>query len=162
MSSSWYDIAQICLNGHLINKSYKEYPVHNQDHCDKCGEETITSCPNCETPIKGRYNVPGVAGGSSYSIPRFCHNCGESYPWTKLKIDAARELTEELDELDAGEKEKLKKSLDDLVKETPKTELAKTRFKKVAKKLGKESYESLKGMVIEVISESVRKSLFGM
>ncbi|MBK7867373.1 MAG: DUF2321 domain-containing protein [Ignavibacteriales bacterium] len=47
-----YDVAQICLNGHCTNSSFKSFPEFNQDYCDKCGEQTITLCPACKSPIR--------------------------------------------------------------------------------------------------------------
>jgi hypothetical protein len=48
-------------------------------------------------------------------------------------------LVEELDGLDAEERQLLKQSLDDLVTDSPKTEVAGLRFKQLVKKVGKES-----------------------
>jgi hypothetical protein len=52
MRDNWYDVAQICLNGHVINDSVKKYPQHNKKFCDKCGVATINNCPNCNTEIQ--------------------------------------------------------------------------------------------------------------
>ena len=60
MDDSHYDLAQICENGHVANSSARDYPISNQDHCDKCGSRTITACPACETEIRGRHHVPDV------------------------------------------------------------------------------------------------------
>lgn len=127
--SGYYDSAQICLNGHVINENYHEYPSHNQNHCDKCGEQTIFKCPKCSTEIRGHYEVSGIGDlTGSYQAPNFCHACGNPYPWIQKKIEAAKEMAEELDELNDEEKQKLKLSLDDLIVENPKTEVAKIRF----------------------------------
>ena len=56
MRDDWYDVAQICLNGHVINESVKEYPKFNKKYCDKCGASTITNCPNCHAEIQGEYH----------------------------------------------------------------------------------------------------------
>ena len=58
MSDCWYDIAQICINGHVINSMSKSHPEHNKKFCDKCGAPTITNCPKCNTPIRGHYHAP--------------------------------------------------------------------------------------------------------
>jgi hypothetical protein len=162
MSGSFYDTAQICLNGHLINDNFRLYPVHNQRHCKTCGEPTITQCENCKEEIRGSYEVPGVAQmGAPGPPPNFCHHCGHSYPWTERRLEAAKYLAEEFDQLDEAEIEKLKGTLDDLVRETPKTELASTRFKKLMAKAGKESLATMKSALTDVLSETVKKSLFG-
>lgn len=160
--SGYYDVAQICLSGHVVNESYREYPQHNQEHCDKCGELTIVKCQSCQTEIRGYYHTPHVIGGGGIGkAPNFCHKCGKPYPWTARKIEAVREMTDELEGITTQEKEKLKKSLDDLVSETPKTEVAVLRFKKILKKVGKDSYESIKSILVDVASEAIKKSLFG-
>jgi hypothetical protein len=51
--------------------------------------------------------------------------------------------------------------LDDLVRDTPKTGVAGIRFKKLMKKAGKESYEAVKTVVTDLVSESIEKTLFG-
>jgi len=160
--SGYYDTAQICLNGHVINDNFHDHPVHNQDYCDKCGESTIFKCLSCQAEIRGSYEVPNVIGGGGIShAPNFCHKCGKPYPWTVKKLEAVREMMDELEELSSEEKEKLKNSLDDIVAETPKTELAGLRFKKILKKLGKDSYESIRNILIDIVSETIKKSLFG-
>jgi hypothetical protein len=55
----------------------------------------------------------------------------------------------------------LGQSLDDLVASSPKTEVASLRFKKIMKKVGKESYDSVKTIVTDLVSESIKKTLFG-
>ena len=159
---SYYDVAQICENGHVTNGHVRDYPAHNQVHCDKCGSRTITKCPACETEIRGAYNVPGVIGFSDYAAPAFCYKCGEPFPWTAATLRAAEDLADEMDALSAGEKESLKKTLPDLVRETPRARLAETRFKKFMKKAGKESWEGMRAILTDIVSETVRKTLFGV
>jgi hypothetical protein len=134
-----------------------------QKYCGICGESTIAVCPNCNTPIRGEYESEGFIfiGFHEPPAPRFCHECGHSYPWTLRKMDAAKELGDELDELSKDEKEKLKSSLDDLVTDNPRTELAATRFKKIMSKVGKDSYETMKTIAIEIMSEATRNAIFG-
>lgn len=80
---SYYDVMQVCVNGHLITSRYKEYPQHRRDFCKQCGEPTIIACPKCKEPIIGHYNVPGVGVlGFEDPVPEHCHKCGEPYPWT--------------------------------------------------------------------------------
>jgi hypothetical protein len=78
-----------------------------------------------------------------------------------LKLQAAKELVEELDGLDAEDRRLLGQSLDGLVASSPKTEVASLRFKKIMKKVGKESYDSVKTIVTDLVSESIKKTLFG-
>ncbi|REJ29274.1 DUF2321 domain-containing protein [Caldibacillus debilis] len=87
-----YDIAQICLNGHVVNASYNSYPEHNQKYCVECGAKTIIKCLKCQTPIRGYYHVDTLI--DHYTPPKFCHECGEPYPWTAKALNAAIELAE--------------------------------------------------------------------
>lgn len=157
-----YDVAQICLNGHVITDSARLSPTLMQKYCDKCGEPTILECQSCKTPIRGYYHVEGVISiGDKLIVPSFCHECGKPYPWTERKLEAAWELADELEELNDDERMKLKNSLNDITHDTPKTELATTRLKKIMGKLGKESYSVVKQVLIELATEAAKKSLFG-
>ena len=159
MSESRYDTAQVCMNGHSINASSVGFPDHNQDYCSKCGEKTIQECQNCNSPIKGRFKES--LSISKYIPPSYCHNCGSAYPWTEAALEVAKQLADEFDSISAEEKETLKESLNDLVSDGPKTRLAETRFKKIMNKVGSEGYDIMKSILINVVSESVKKGLFG-
>jgi len=159
MSDSYYDTAQICLNGHVISTRAASSPQSNQQYCAKCGAQTITACHHCNSPIRGYYL--GVVGYFEYNKPSYCHNCGKPYPWTVASLEAARELADELEKLSAEEREQLKETFPDLVTNTPKTVVAETRFKRLMKKAGTEAYDGMKSILIHVVSEAVKKSLFG-
>jgi hypothetical protein len=160
MDRSWYDTAQVCLNGHVVNDSVKASPEFNQKYCDKCGQPTITECQNCNHPIRGYYHSPGVIYPSTREPPSFCHECGKPYPWTATKLEAAQELADELENLTQEEKDILKKSLDDLVRDSPKTTVAATRFKKLVRKAGGEATGSFKQILIGVVTEAAKKLLW--
>ena len=64
MTETWYDTAQICQGGHVINPTSVGSPAHNQRFCHMCGKAAITACPAC-------------------TAPSYCHNCGKGYPWTR-------------------------------------------------------------------------------
>jgi len=162
MSDSYYDTAQICLNGHVISTMASSSPQSNQKYCAECGVQTITACTYCNSPIRGYYHIRGVFGFSDYHKPSYCYNCGKSYPWTVASLEAASELADELEKLTADERQQLKESFPDLVKNTPKTVVAETRFIKLMKKAGSETYDSMKSILIDVVSETVKKSLFGL
>ena len=152
-----YDTAQICLNGHMINSSSVESPQFSKDFCTTCGKSTITQCPNCKTPIRGYYH-----GGASFEpdVPHFCHGCGQSYPWTAARIEAAQELASELDGLDDHERKLLAGTIDDIVRDSPKTTVAATRFKKIIAKSGKVAIDSFKEILVDVVSETAKKMLW--
>ena len=161
MSAGYYDVAQICLNGHVVNDSTRGSPQHNQDFCDKCGAATITECPNCKDSIQGYYvSDVLVLPPPRTPAPSFCKHCGKSFPWTQSKLEAARELTQELDDLTAEEKMELKKSIDDIVMDSPRTTLGATRFKKIMVKVGKEGATALKNILVDIVSEAAKKMIW--
>lgn len=161
MSDSHYDTAQICINGHVINTTAESSPQSNQKYCTECGAQTITVCPHCNTSIRGHYHVEGVIFLFEYKKPAYCYNCGQAFPWTESSLQAATELADELESLSQKEKEQLKNSFSDLVRNTPKTVVAETRFKKIMKKAGGDACEGMKAILIDVVSETVKKSIFG-
>ena len=159
---SWYDTAQVCLNGHAINAASESNPQKNQDFCNKCGEKTITTCQECNAKIRGKYHVPGaVRLGYNYTTPSYCSSCGVAYPWVAEKLNAAMELADLLDELTPEEKEQLKMSLDDLVKDGPRTVVAQTRFKRILSKTGPEIATGFKDILVDVVSETAKKAIWG-
>ena len=161
MSDSYYDVAQICENGHIANSMARDNPARNQDHCDKCGSPTIMACPSCQTVIRGFYHASVPSIFDKYTVPAFCYNCGDPFPWTDAALRAAKDLADELDGLTDGERETLKKSLPELVRETPRTRVAETRFKKTMRKVGKDGYEAMRAILTDIISETARKAIFG-
>jgi len=126
-----YDVAQVCLNGHPITEFARSQPEHNQKFCGTCGAETIDKCPSCGHFIRGFYHIPGVVSMSDFAAPAFCYNCGKPYPWTETRIKAVKDLIAEAEKLKPEERESLSKSIDDLVRDTPRTQLAVMRFQEV-------------------------------
>jgi hypothetical protein len=97
--------AIICESGHVFTGcgSYADDDFGTQ--CTTCGAALRTTCPSCDKPIRGMHHEAGL--GAQYTRPACCHACGKPYPWTTARLDAARELLEELDELSDDEREKL-------------------------------------------------------
>jgi hypothetical protein len=127
-SPSYYEVAQIGLNGHVITDHYQSSPERRKSFCPQCGAKTIHQCPNCGTNIQGDYIVPNVIAVRGHrNAPAFCHSCGTPFPWTEMHLQAARELTLETEELDQ-DKDKLIESLPDLIADTPKTTIAVKRW----------------------------------
>jgi hypothetical protein len=156
-----YDVAQICINGHVINERSESQPEHNTPHCDKCGAQTIAACPRCKNKIRGYYHVPNVVSLCGPGpAPAFCPHCGEGYPWTEAKVSAARELVREADRLSENEKGMLSRSLDDLIRDTPNTPVAAVRFKQLVTKSGPLVMEGLKKILVDVIAESAKKMIW--
>ena len=155
------DFAQICLNGHIINAATQTYPYINRKFCKECGAPAITECPNCNSKIEGEFDPKGEWDTIPYNVPTYCSDCGNPFPWTASKIEAAHKLTQELENISDAEKEILSKSIDDIIRDTPKTELAATRFKKIISKVGKTSLEAFKTILIDIATEKA-KGILGL
>ena len=153
-----YDVALICLNGHVITSIFGTQPERGSKHCDECGAATISTCPSCKTEIRGVYRTlrPDVRG---YSKPGYCHECGKPYPWTEASLQAAKDLTDEVDGLTTEQKELLKKSLGDLVRDTPRTSMAVVQFKKFMGKVGSAAAKAFQKILIEIATDAVKKQL---
>jgi hypothetical protein len=155
---SWYDTVQVCLNGHIANAWSIKAPQHNQKFCTKCGQRTVTACPGCEAPIRGHLH-PSFSPDSSASSA-YCHNCGKPYPWTERALKAARDLSDDLEELTADEREKLQATLDDLVKDSPQTTVAAGGFNRLLTKAGRPATEAFRQILVDAVSETAKKIIF--
>jgi len=80
--AAYHDVALVCLNGHMVNDRVRDMPQFNKKFCDRCGEPTIDTCPNCKTPIQGDYKSGVVVLGPT-PVRSFCHQCGKPFPWTE-------------------------------------------------------------------------------
>lgn len=156
----WFDTAQICLNGHIITSRSSNNPRKLQNFCDKCGAQTISACLNCKQDIRGDYYIGLQPVVTRHSPPGFCHSCGKPYPWTAERLRAAQELSDELEEITEEERIVLKKSLDDMVRDTPCTPVAAMRFKKLVAKAGKEAAEGFRNILVDVLSETAKKLIW--
>src|ERR1700736_2908200 len=143
------DVAQICRNGHIIVTSLRVSPQLRHSFCEKCGAATINECQICGRPIAGEGYAP-FSGGGPYQPPKFCEECGAPFPWTETALSAAKEYTDDLDQLSAEEKTALKGTFDDLTSDTPRTPVAANRFKKLIAKI-----EPVAGSVLQKIIETV-------
>jgi len=159
MPDELYDVAQVCMSGHVTNSGTRDYPEHNQEFCKICGKKTITQCPWCSKTIRGAHRM--AAPRSPFSAPAFCIECGKPYPWTASRLEAARSLADEIDGLSEPERITLKSTLDDLIRDTPMTAVAAVRFKKLVARGGKQVADAFKDILVDIVSESVRKSLWG-
>jgi hypothetical protein len=155
-----YRVAQICPNGHVATTAVDVNPELRETFCSRCGEETLTSCPKCNAPIRGDYHVEGFFGfGGGYDAPAFCHNCGSRFPWTERKIAGAIELVEVGADFSPDEVQQFKADLTELTKDSPKSQAASVRFKKVMAKVGNSVASGVRDIVVDVLSEAAKKSL---
>lgn len=157
-----YRIAQVCPNGHVATTAADRHPELREAFCSQCGDTTIMECPKCGTSIRGDYHIEGVIGfGGTYEPPAYCHNCGSSFPWTERKIASAVDLVEFSDALPTEELEQFRADLTELTKDSPKTQLASLRFKKVMAKVGSSVASGVRDIVVDVLSEAAKKAIWG-
>jgi len=158
-----YRVAQVCPNGHVATTAADQNPELREAFCSQCGDATIMQCPKCSASIRGDYHVEGVFGfGGEYEPPAFCHNCGSAFPWTERKISSAVELVEVDANLPAADLEQFRADLTDLTKDSPKTQLASLRFKKVMAKVGTSVASGVRDIVVDVLSETAKKAIWGV
>jgi len=81
------------------------------------------------------------------------------FPWTETALAAAREYTDDLDELSAEEKATLKGTFDDLAVDTARTPLAANRFKKFMTKVGPVAADVLQKIIETVATEAAKKAM---
>jgi len=158
----WYDTAQICLSGHIINTCAETEPERNKNYCSECGAETITSCPKCGAKVLGQLHPsPQYLALPMIGAPKFCWTCGSPYPWTESRLKAAHDLANEIRGISKEERELLNQSLDELVEDIPQTNVAIVRFKKIMSKVGPELCDAFKKILIDIVSETVKKYIWG-
>lgn len=160
MSGS-YDTAQICPNGHVANDSLQQTPQHSRQYCEQCGEKTLVACPSCNRPIRGDYQVPGVFGVGTYQRPAYCHACGAAFPWTDKAIQAALQLSLEEGHLEGQDAIEFKEAVGNIVRDTSATPIGISRMRKLMAKVGPASAGLFREVLKDVISESVKKAIWG-
>ncbi len=151
MRDCYYDVALICMNGHLINDCSNTATDHNSEYCKHCGAKCIDACLHCGEKIKGHYHVAGFFS-SSYTIPKFCGKCGNPYPWTEAEMQAAKELIE-LSDLGEADKESFKSAIEDIIVDTPKTKVAGAKIKIYLSRIGEEIRKDIKDILIGIGTE---------
>ena len=156
------NIAQICENGHIITVDIDLYPEKTQKFCEKCGVPTMDKCKNCEANIPGsKFDDTLFVSYPLYEPPSVCTNCGKPYPWIEKKLKATQELAQELNEITPDEKETLIKSVNEIIKDTPETELYAHRFKRIIAKLGTDTYDFFCKFAVDVASQAAKKIITG-
>jgi hypothetical protein len=149
---------QTCLNGHVITSYVHSEWTNLQPFCSKCGAKTIIECPHCQAEQRG-FNE-NVMRPDRAEPDSFCYNCGQPYPWTQSRLDAASLLIEENETLSPAEKLQLNSSLLDITSDTPKTEVAITRIKRLLPKAGTALAGTVRRLFVDIVSETVRKAIW--
>lgn len=105
--------------------------------------------------------MTGAAVTFDYDKPSFCTNCSQAYPWTAEGLQAAKDLALELGGLKDSEREAVAKSLDDIVRDTPRTQLAILQLKKFLSRSKGPAATALRDTLLPVATEAARKALLG-
>jgi hypothetical protein len=155
-----FDVAQICLNGHIVSEYAGTDPSYGGPFCTQCGAATIEACPKCNAPIRGHYHTPGVISFQSIALPSYCHACGEPYPWTPEKIRAALELWVEESSATPEDAKQFQETLTELAKDSPRTQLAASRFKKAMTKVANPVASGIRDIIVDIISETAKKAIW--
>jgi hypothetical protein len=153
------DVAQVCRNGHLVLGSLQRFPHLQKSFCEDCGAPTIDQCQKCGWPISGVGPNAWMADMGPYRPPRYCGECGTPFPWTETALAAAREYTDDLEQLSEDEKASLKGTFNDLTVDTVRTPLAASRFHKFLEKLGPVAGDVLRKIIETVATEAAKKSM---
>lgn len=92
----WYDVMQVCMNGHRITARARRQPEDMQKRCATCGAETTTTCPSCKADIQGQKFFPSMGSYCGEADPAdYCKQCGQALPW-------AGKVTREADSRDSA------------------------------------------------------------
>lgn len=155
-----YYTMMVCENGHVITDEL-ENSSRGSAFCDECGAPTITACQKCGTPIRGDLIDSGVVViGFTSSAPKYCHNCGQPYPWTSRSIEALKELAGLDDSLTAEDVDGLTNSAKDLMSETPRTKIAALKFKKILSRAGKETASAARDLFVDIVVETAKRTIW--
>lgn len=156
-----YLTAVVCLNGQPLTHQKENYPERASKHCEECGAATIDSCRQCGSHIRGRWERSNVQFVGHIPPPNYCHDCGSAHPWTSAALAAAGELALGAENLSDPEKQQLADTIRHLAADSPKTKVAVPRFKKLAQRAGRGTWDALHDLLVDIVSESVRKAVWG-
>lgn len=158
--------AIVCRNGHVICEAIRTFPQRVADFCEECGEAGVRKCDSCDQEIQGydfvemeTVSPEQERTGMGWTPPRYCPGCGHPYPWTQKAREAITEAIQELEDLTAGEREQLLRSVPDIVADTPKSETAVLRYKKALAKLGRDTATVMQNVITAVATEAVKKMM---
>lgn len=131
----WYDVQEVCLNGHLITNYAQSQPESRRAHCSGCGEKTISACLSCSANLRGYHHMPGVFHLGSENIDRFCDSCGALMPWTERGLTAVLDIAAMSDAMSETEQETLRDTVRALMVPSGQTEVAALRLRKVISRM---------------------------
>lgn len=101
-----------------------------------------------------------VAIGFKYYKPYYCWNCGKPYPWTEKILENAIEILSLDETIGETERELIKNAIPNLIVETPDTPVAVAKYKKGISQAAEFVKTSMRQLLIDVVSETIKKTLF--
>lgn len=155
----WYDVQQVCLNGHVITNYAESKPDGCRARCSICGTETITKCPSCSVNIRGYHHVPGVFYPSANTPENFCDSCGAAMPWVEQKISGILDIVVFSDMVAEDEVDSVKESIKSLIVSSGQTELAALRLRRIMEKMVDYERDSLLRALKAVASTEAKIAL---
>jgi hypothetical protein len=91
-------------------------------------------------------------------VPKYCSYCGAAFPWQQSAIDNLTGIFRESD-LSPQDIAIAEAALPDILQDTPKTESASLRLKRIMGKLGKPLYDISIKVVTDIASETAKKTI---
>ncbi len=164
-----YDIQQVCENGHQITSGYNTRPEERKKFCQECGAPSLIACPACGADIQGamikvgqsfldaRAGCQRMTLESIASVPSYCPNCGEPYPWEQKKITTAIQIFVEFGDLNEEEKKTIEQDIKNIAKDAPEVELSARRIKRIWERGKNVGYE----VIMEFASRTAANILKG-
>lgn len=154
----WYDVMQVCRNGHRITAYAQSDPGARCPFCEDCGAPTIMACENCTAAIRGHHHVPGVVMiGFDQPAPRHCPDCGQPFPWHQAALDNLVEVLREGGVSDS-DLEWVRNALPDVTKDTPRSEGAALKLRRILGQLDEPFASVAMQAAGSVLGASARRS----
>jgi len=154
-----FDVAQVCENGHVITTIIRSSPQVGRQFCTACGAPTLQACRQCGEPIPGEYHTPGFLRHVTYTPPKYCGACGKPFPWTETTLSELREFAKTVDGLSDEDRKSLEEAIDDLARDTPRTERAALTVRLLVPKLSQEAWSAMRAILVSVATEAAKRGM---
>jgi len=119
-----YQTALICKMGHVIHDRARETMLQSRVQCPLCGAEGIYQCEHCQAFIRGFNPQINAVDWQMGQAPKYCHQCGEPYPWIQEAIKTMVMIIDILNDLNEAEKTILSENITDLLELNSETDKA--------------------------------------
>jgi hypothetical protein len=135
--------AAICERGHIEADNVGIWA--NPKYCSRCGSRVLNRCEHCQDTI------PPTSHGT---LPGYCAECGEPYPWTvSAWADMVKtvELRAQLEKWDEDQIE----STQEFMTEVASSKIGVERIEETVKDYGVRFGEASKGVLFEIVKSFV-------